>query len=62
MPYVFIMLTLKHVGVCVCVCGGGGGGEGAVTGVIVVRVCEPVFQNLPYSYTWPLEKWTHSYT
>ena len=31
-------------------------------GVIVVRVCEPVFQNLPHSYTWPLEKWTHSCT
>ena len=31
-------------------------------GVIVVRVCEPVFQNLPHSYTWPLKKWTHSYT
>ena len=31
-------------------------------GVIVVRVCEPVFQNLPHSYTWPLKKRTHSYT
>ena len=39
------------------------GGEGiGVTGVIVVRVCEPVFQNLPHSYTWPLKKRTHSYT
>ena len=35
--------------------GGGGGGGGAVTGVILVRVCEPVFQNLPYLYTWPLK-------
>ena len=43
--------------------GGGGGGAGAgVTGVILVRVCEPVFQNLPHSYTWPLKKRTHSYT
>ena len=25
-------------------------------GVIVVRVCEPVFQNIPHSYTWPLKK------
>ena len=25
-------------------------------GVIVVRVCEPVFRNLPHSYTWPLKK------
>ena len=24
--------------------------------VILVRVYEPVFQNLPHSYTWPLEK------
>ena len=24
--------------------------------VILVRVCEPVFQNLPHSYTWPLKK------
>ena len=31
-------------------------------GVIVVQVCEPVFRNLPHSYTWPLKKWTHSYT
>ena len=37
-----------------------GGGGGAVTGVI--RVCEPVFQNLPHSYTWPSKKRTHSYT
>ena len=38
--------------------GGGavwGGGEGGGGGVIVVRVCEPVFQNLPHSYTWPLK-------
>ena len=27
-----------------------------VIGVILVRVCEPVFQNLPHSYTWPLKK------
>ena len=31
-------------------------------GVILVWVCEPVFQNLPHSYTWPLKKRTHSYT
>ena len=31
---------------------GGGGVE-----VIVVRVCEPVFRNLPYSYTWPFDLW-----
>ena len=31
------------------------GGDGYF-GVILVRVCEPVFQNLPYSYTWPLKK------
>ena len=31
-------------------------------GVILVRVCEPVFQNLPHSYTWPSKKQTHSYT
>ena len=31
----------------------GGGGEvvGGNLGVIVVRVCEAVFQNLPHSYT-----------
>ena len=45
----------------VCVSGGGGGG-GVNLGVILVRVCEPVFQNLPHSYTWPLKKRTHSYT
>ena len=49
--------------VCVCVGGGGGGGErGGNFGVILVRVCEAVFQNLSHSYTWPLEKRTHSYT
>ena len=37
----------------------GGGGN---LGVILVRVCEPVFQNLPHSYTWPSKKQTHSYT
>ena len=53
---------------CVCVCGGGGGGArggggaGVVTGIILVRVCEPIFRNLPHSYTWPLKKRTHSYT
>ena len=31
-------------------------------GVILVRVCEPVFQNLPHSYTWTSKKRTHSYT
>ena len=39
--------------------GGGGGGN---LGVLLVRVCEPVFRNLPHSYTWPLKKRTHSYT
>ena len=41
--------------------GGGGGGKGNL-GVILVRVCEPVFQNLPHSYTWSSKKWTYSYT
>ena len=31
-------------------------------GVILVRVCEPVFQNLSHSYTWRLKKRTYSYT
>ena len=31
-------------------------------GVILVRVCEPVFQNLSHSYTLPSKKRTHSYT
>ena len=35
---------------------------GGNLGVILVRVCESVFQKLPYSYTWPLKKRTHSYT
>ena len=49
--------------------GRGGEGEGGNLGVILVRVCEPVFQNLPYSftwlpysYTWPSKKRTHSCT
>ena len=33
--------------VCVCAWEGGGGGD---LGVTVVRVCEPVFRNLHYSY------------
>ena len=36
--------------------------RGVNLGVILVRVCEPVFQNLPHSYTWPSKKRTHSYT
>ena len=36
--------------------GEGAGGEVGNFGVILVRVCEPVFQNLPHSYTWPLKK------
>ena len=32
---------------------GGGGGGG---GVILVRVCGPVFLNLPQSYTWSSKK------
>ena len=42
--------------------GGGWGGGAGNLGVILVRVCDPVFQNLPHSYTWPLKKRTHSYT
>ena len=30
-------------------------------GVILVRVCESVFQNLPHSHIWPSKKRTHSY-
>ena len=30
--------------------------------VILVRVCEPVFLNLPQSYTWPSKNMTYSYT
>ena len=36
-----------------CSWGGRGGGN---LGVILVRVSEPVFQDLPHSYTWPLKK------
>ena len=39
--------------------GGGGGGRGGNLGVNVVRVCEPVFWNLPHSYTWPLQEQIH---
>ena len=41
--------------------GGGGGGN---LMVIVVRVCKSVLQTypIPHSYTWPLKKWTNSYT
>ena len=41
---------------------GVGRGAAGVTGVILVRVWEPVFQNVPHSYTWALKKRTHSYT
>ena len=43
------------------VCREGGEGRGNL-GVIVVWVCESVFQNLPHSYTWPLKTRTHWYT
>ena len=38
--------------------GRGRGGRGNL-GVIVVRVCESVFQNVPHSYTWLLKTRTH---
>ena len=38
---------------------GGGGGN---LGVILVRVCDPVFWKLPQSYTWPSKNMTYSYT
>ena len=40
----------------------GGGGGGGNFWIILVRVCKPVFQNLPHSYTWPSKKRPHSYT
>ena len=56
----------KYIALPPGVGGGGWGGEGAgggcVTGVIVVRVFEPVFRNLTHSYIWPLKERTHSYT
>ena len=42
-------------------CALGGRGVGNLV-VIVVQVFQPVFRNLPHSYTWPLKKRTHSYT
>ena len=49
-------------GVCVCMrrgwCGRGGEGGGGNLVVILVRVCEPVFRNLPHSFSWPLKKRT----
>ena len=36
---------------------GGGGVRGPGRNkIILVWVCEPVFQNLPHSYTWPSKK------
>ena len=40
--------------------GGGGVGEKGNLGIILLRVCEPLFRNLPHLYTWPLKKRTHS--
>ena len=40
----------------------GEGGRRINLGIIVLLVFEPVFQNLPYAYTWPLKIWSHSYT
>ena len=37
-------------------------GTGGNLGVILVQVCEPVFSNLPQSYTWSSKKMTYSYT
>ena len=41
---------------------GGVGGGGVTWGVILVRVCEPVFRNLPQYYNWSSKKMTYSYT
>ena len=34
---------------------GGVGGGSMHLGITLVRVCEPVFRNVPDSYTWPLK-------
>ena len=58
--YGHLFAMINH---CFHIRGGGGGGGGEVNlGVILVRVCVPVFGNVPHSYTWPLKKRTHSYT
>ena len=48
-PFFHLQAYLSYSGVGVG--GGGGGGGGCNLGLIVVRVYEPVFQNLPHSYT-----------
>ena len=35
---------------------------GGYLGVMLIRVCGPVFLNLPQSYTWPSKHLTYSYT
>ena len=47
--------TPKHFVLGAALVGGGGGLVGNL-GVIVVRVSEPIFRNLPQSYTSPLKK------
>ena len=45
--------------------GGRGGelrGEGCNLKIILIRVWQPVFRDLPQSYTWPIKKRIHSYT
>ena len=71
--YMGVTMEIRSVcTVCKFLGGGGGGGGsrgggegrggGGNLGVILVRVCEPVFQNLPHSYTWPSKKRAQSYT
>ena len=52
-----IMTQMRSCGVGRCGGGGGGGGGGlgGWRGIIFVRVCEPVFQNLLHSYNWILK-------
>ena len=61
-PCIFNRKYLAVFAMCRTRVWGGWGGEEGNLGVILVRVCEPVFQNLPHSYTWPSKKRTHSYT
>ena len=59
--FMFILLKFYQKAVIILcgyliLVGEGGGVVWGNLGVILVRVCEPVFQNLPHSYTWPSKK------
>ena len=56
-----ITIRLQICNLTICILENPRGGGGDKLRVILVHLCEPVFLNLPQSYTWSSKKMSHSY-